>query len=520
MSKLHVRLLALILTVIGVWMVSYKVLELGLPLTPADETEVWSVEARLEFITRPGAVKLDFPILNDPPGFIVIDEDFISNNYGLATEMEKGNRLARWAVRRASGKQTLYYRAVLYQDPEANKDAGKSPPKFPEKPDYPEPYMSAVSSLLAQVRSESADIQSFTQQLLTRLNAAEPEENAAVLRDGLQSPEQIVANMVDILAGARIPARVVYGLRLKDGMRHGRLEPWLQVHDEKRWLTFNPFTSATGLPPDVVLWRYGTGPIAEIKGARSVNVEFSVARNLRELVDISRQRAKLVGSRIMDFSLYSLPIQAQNVYRVLLMIPLGAIVVVFMRTFVGIKTFGTFMPILIALAFRETEWLWGMLMFILIVALGLGLRFYLEQLKLLLVPRLSAVLIIVVLLMAGISVIGNQLGLELGLSVALFPMVILAMTIERMSLVWEESGPREALTRGVGSLVVASLGYAVMSSKTLAYQVFVFPELLLIMLAITLLAGRYTGYRLLEYWRFRALAQEQISQDKAVGTGS
>jgi hypothetical protein len=32
----------------------------------------------------------------------------------------------------------------------------------------------------------------------------------------------------------------------------------------------------------------------------------------------------------------------------------------------------------------------------------------------------------------------------------------------------------------------------------------VFPELLLIVLAVTLLLGRYTGYRLTELWRFRA----------------
>lgn len=61
----------------------------------------------------------------------------------------------------------------------------------------------------------------------------------------------------------------------------------------------------------------------------------------------------------MDFSLYTLPVHVQNVYKVLLMIPLGALVVVFMRNIIGIRTFGTFMPVLIALAFRETELLWG-----------------------------------------------------------------------------------------------------------------------------------------------------------------
>jgi hypothetical protein len=37
--------------------------------------------------------------------------------------------------------------------------------------------------------------------------------------------------------------------------------------------------------------------------------------------------------------------------------------------------------------------------------------------------------------------------------------------------------------------------------------VLVFPELLLVLLALTLLMGRYTGYRLTELMRFKALAE-------------
>jgi len=110
--------------------------------------------------------------------------------------------------------------------------------------------------------------------------------------------------------------------------------------------------------------------------------------------------------------------------------------------------------------------------------------------------------------MAGVSLVSYKLGLERGVSVALFPMVILAMTIERMSLVWEELGPVEALQQGVGSLLVAVLGYLIMSSKLLGHLAFVFPELLLVVLAATLLLGRYTGYRLTELWRFRAALRE------------
>jgi hypothetical protein len=210
---------------------------------------------------------------------------------------------------------------------------------------------------------------------------------------------------------------------------------------------------------------------------------------------------------IMRFSLFSLPVSTQNVYRVLLMIPVGAFLLALARNVIGINTFGTFMPVLIGLSFRDTGLGTGIILFTIVVALGLTVRFWLERLKLLLVPRLTAILTVVVLLMGVLSVITNDLGLHRGLSVALFPMVILTMTIERMSIVWEERGPREALSAGLGSLVTAVGAYIVMNIKLLDHLVFVFPELLLVVLGLTMLLGRYSGYRLMDLIRFRNLAQ-------------
>ena len=191
----------------------------------------------------------------------------------------------------------------------------------------------------------------------------------------------------------------------------------------------------------------------------------------------------------MDFSLFSLPIATQAVYSVLVMIPVGALVIMLLRNFVGVKTFGTFMPVLVALAFRETRLLWGLVLFAIIVSLGLLIRFYLEKLRLLLVPRLTCVLTVVVILMAGISVLSQKLDIQPGLSIALFPMVIISMTIERMSIVWEERGASEAIQEGVGSLLVAAVAYVVMDIAWLEHLVFVFPELLLLVIALTLLVG-------------------------------
>ena len=118
-------------------------------------------------------------------------------------------------------------------------------------------------------------------------------------------------------------------------------------------------------------------------------------------------------------------------------------------------------------------------------------------------------LIVVVLIMAAISVLTEKLDASAGLSIALFPMVILTMTIERMSIVWEEDGPKDAIQQGLGSLGVAMLAYLAMFNEPVKYLTFTFPELLLVLLAGTLLLGRYTGYRLVELWRFKDLAPRE-----------
>ncbi|MCP1677026.1 hypothetical protein J2T57_004200 [Natronocella acetinitrilica] len=509
MRNLHLKLLALGLCGLGVAGIWYKVDVLGLPLTADAQTMVWTVEATASLQADAGPTRVQLFIPSNPPGFNVLSEDYISGGFGLTRTGDGTNRRAEWTSRRASGSQTLYYRIQISEDQSGETVIAGPQPTFPEVPEYEEPYGFAAMTLLDNVRQESADIASFAQRLLIRYNAESPDEHVGVLRSFAEGDAEHTRNIIHILAGARIPARPVQVLSLRDQMRRGALESYLEVHNGTEWIAFNPRTGSPGYGDDTLVWHWGDAPLMEISGGRQGQVQFSAARTPRETVAVAQQQAMLGGSLLMDFSLLSLPIHTQNTYRILLLVPIGALVMVFMRNFIGVKTFGTFMPILIALAFRETELLWGIFLFTAIVAIGLLIRFYLENLKLLLVPRLAAVLIVVVVLLAAISILSHKLGLDRGLSVALFPMVILAMTIERMSLVWEEFGPGEAIQQGVGSLGVAILGYLVMFNDELAHLVFMFPEILLIILAVVLLMGRYTGYRLTEIWRFRHLIREQ-----------
>lgn len=503
MNNRHIYVLSAVLSLLAIALFVYKARVLGFPLTPQAETQVWNIEAAVSFEPGPAAVKATLRIPSLTPGFALLDENFVSRGFGLTTRNAPAGREAQWALRQASGPQTLYYRALVYRD-EAHIAEDTTPP-FPAPPVLDEPSRAAMEGLIAEVRRQSADVSSFTTELLRHISQAENDPYVSLfLKRGSTAADRARLATV-FLAGAQIPARVAHGVSLRNEAGPVRAEELLEVHDGVEWLYFNPHTLQQGLPRDFLIWWRGEDRIADIEGGSLREVTLAVQQNLLDSMLVAERRAEKVGSHSIDFSFFALPIATQAVYSVLVMIPIGALVIMLLRNFIGVKTFGTFMPVLVALAFRETRLVWGLVLFAVIVSLGLLIRFYLERLRLLLVPRLTCVLTVVVLLMAGISVLSQKLEIQPGLSIALFPMVIISMTIERMSIVWEERGASEAIQEGVGSLIVAAVAYVVMGIPWLEHLIFVFPELLLLVIAAALLAGRYTGYRLLELRRFKAL---------------
>ena len=52
MNKLHLYILAIVLTILGLGLTIYKISILGFPLMPATTTTVWNVEARVTFVGK------------------------------------------------------------------------------------------------------------------------------------------------------------------------------------------------------------------------------------------------------------------------------------------------------------------------------------------------------------------------------------------------------------------------------------------------------------------------------------
>jgi hypothetical protein len=518
MKKAHLYLLAALIALVGLGAIVYKWKVLNFPLTPTTDAEVWTVQARVEYQPRRAANKVTLQLPSNPPGFTLLDERFVAKNYSMLEETHRGAREVQWTIRRATGKQALYYRATVVRSDPASATTVEPQPRIGDPPVLEEPYATAASTLLEQVRDGSVDNGTYAQELVRRFNDANPSQEVALLSEDLDSEEARARFFVQLLALRNIPAKVVHGFELADTLSDAPMQPWLQIHNGIDWITINLRTAADGWPEDLFLWSPSREPLVSVEENPAALVSFSVSRNLADAMAVAERRLEVQNANLVNYSLLSLPLQAQGVYRILFMVPIGAFIMLLLRNLIGVKTFGTFMPVLIALAFRETELVAGVALFAIVVSLGLLVRFYLERLRLLLVPRLTAVLILVVLLMAAVSVLSNRLGIEVGLSVALFPMVIMAMTIERISVAWEERGPGLAIREAVGSLLVAAIAYLAMSWDRLEHFVFVFPEFLLILFAITLVIGRYSGYRLSELFRFRALVRESDKERAAAAT--
>ncbi|WP_432696693.1 inactive transglutaminase family protein [Marinobacterium sp. YM272] len=499
-SKAPFYITTLMLILVGIALAVLRNQSMGVPWLPGVQQPVWLVEARIDFEAWGDPVTVSLNVPDRAPGFHTLSEQAASPGYGFAITENNGDRRAEWTIREASGPQTLYFKTRLIPSeatstPSPREGAVNTPPQ-PTPVFLEEPRATAALTLIDQAGSRSSTPTSLTRELIALLNAPQPDQNTQLLL----SDTSKIQTLDQLLNYANTPARIAEGLVLEDARRAQSLQPYIQIFDGDHWVTFNPRTGEQGVPENTLLWRQQSGSLLDVIGASDSQVHFSMLRQTIPALQVARAEAD--RNNLGALSLYQLPVEQQSMFRMLLLLPFGALVVCLMRILVGIKTSGTFMPVLIAVAFVQTSLLPGLAAFISVVTLGLLMRGYLSSLNLLLVSRISTLIVLVLFITVGISVIGFQMGFSTGMTVTFFPMVILAWTIERVSILWEEEGAREVLIQGGGSLLVAVVAYLVMSSRLAEHLSFNFPELHLVVLGAILLLGQYTGYKLTELRRF------------------
>ena len=504
-AKGQVYIWAVLLSCLGIGMISYKHLAMGVPLTPGEKRDVWVVESVIEFTAHGDPVKIKTRSPGYFSNFELMDQTGASPGYGYSNTFEEPYYINTWTAREVEGSQKIYYNFSMFEYGELKKAVSGRKREF-KKPHFEASQKTAAKSVINAAWQKSADQESFVKDIIRRMQSTTPTQNVSLLKTSLSDEYKMIHLIRDLLLLKDVKSSVVKGLKLEDGHRRMSPDLYLAILNDE-WSIVNHVTGDFKMPDRVIFW--GVEPILEVEGASNSKITYSMIKSQESAKFLAIKKNLAEGSPLISFSIYSLPLEFQTLFKMLLLIPVGTLIVVVIRNLVGLSTSGTFMPVLLAIAFIETTLVKGVIILLLILMLGLLIRFYLSRMNLLLVPRISAVVICVVLLMAGISIVTFKLGFHDGVSVTLFPMIIISWTIERASILWEEHGGHEVLVKMGGSLVVSILVYAVMTNSFVKYFTFAFPECMMILLALVLLIGVYTGYRLTELYRFEPLVKKE-----------
>ena len=505
--KRPVLLLAGAFFLVPALLLGYRVAVLGYPVFPSVPGETWEIQ--MEATVGQGHSNRIALWTGLPPrgtGVTVVDEQYFSGALNFTIHSEGPNRFGIWSGPSEQEDARIFYRATL---------RFRSPGPLLTVPRRPGPYPESAG------REEIALAQSLAKRwqnlpVPTRLGAVHeaargnwgspPPSEADRLRwaaiyQKLGGPSALWL----LFRAAGLSVRLAEALPLSERV-YTKAQSYLQVWDGNRWVRYDlenlqRISVSTKVLP---LTRDGA-PAVRVTEGQLTGLRWTLAKRPSSHWRLHFDR--IVRSRhFLDrWSYFHLPAEFQETFRILLLVPIGALFIGVLRNIAGFPTFGVFMPVLMALAFRSTGLTYGLGIFAGVVTLGYFLRRSLDHLRLLLVPRLSLMLTLMISALGILALTGNRLGLREFMAVGLLPFVILTMVVERFFIIMEESGFRTALRTTLGSAAVAVICYELLNWERLQLAFFLYPELLFAVAGFQVLLGRYTGYRLSELLRFRPL---------------
>jgi hypothetical protein len=302
--------------------------------------------------------------------------------------------------------------------------------------------------------------------------------------------------LVTLLRAAHLPARMVTGVDLS---RAENMQPkyWAEVYHQDRWQSIDVEGGhLDALPPSCVPLRKGGERVIEAENAKLKGIRWRVQA-------AAPPRGLLVSQtpKLFDFmDLTRLTPGTREVLGLLLLLPLGAMTTEVLRQIVGIRTYGTFTPTLLALAAVYVDWVTAATVFALVTILGISGRALLPGLEMTRVVRLSVVFTLVASVMALVVSLLIQYDPSVDSAVVLLPIVILTTLVDRIYAIADENGPRVALFRLGWTIVAALASLLILLQKHWGEWLLAYPEIHAITVAVIILLGRYRGRRLISLY--------------------
>ncbi len=490
--------------IFAIYSMYYKVALWGLSFNPSQKANVWTIEAHISFqpTGEPIKVSIAKPTISDD--FKILDENIVAKKYSTIKD-GKNNRIIL-SAKNMSGEQNLYYQLLLFDNEQNSGKTAAAAPAKPKKPILDEQTELNMQQLISLAQEMAGDA---PQKIIRFVNQDTPDASVVALLPMKKSPQELLDTIQNALSIQGIPNRRARGIMLEESKKSFTPDYMLEAYVDGQWKLYDINTGKKGKPENFVLYQRGGISLIDVEGGENSSIQFSVMKSITSTTKLASKRAALNNQEnSFNNSIFNLPILEQNTIKWLTIFPLAILVIVLMRNVVGIQTMGTFTPMLLSMALVKTGFWPGLICFTIIVTLGLLIRALMSKFNLLLVPRISAVVIFVILMMQALTLLGFRFSLDIALSAVFFPIIIMAWIIERASITWEEDGAKNACREVINSLIVAIITYFIVSNDYIRHIMYVFNELNIVILFIVMLLGTYTGYRLTELRRFAPIIKE------------
>jgi hypothetical protein len=197
-----------------------------------------------------------------------------------------------------------------------------------------------------------------------------------------------------------------------------------------------------------------------------------------------------------------------NTIVLLLLLPFIAFIIAFSRNVIGIRGFGIFLPAALSVVFVATGPFVGIGLFLIIVVVSTMVRMILRWLKVKLqyLPRMAFILMAVVAGVLGTLFAAPAIKFPDLANVSIFAVLILVLLAEDFIRVQLGKSVKTALSLTFETLILSLISYFFLTLKPLQEYVLLNPEISLLgVAAADLILGKYTGLRVMEFYRFRKL---------------
>ena len=532
MKKITVVVTTLLIA-IPLFSLLYKSQVLKLSLIPEKVNDVWNLHMTVG--PREGGKTFSFPIPKSGPGQKISDEKFKTKDMEVFIDSSSDSSVVTWSSTENITRKFSYTARVDIK-----------PIRFKNVPkDFTEIYPKGLQEYLVEVPLDAEDESAVSLLEGAILEGSEDKTSAIrkiyyyieeelqtntdtrtiheTLSSGKGSP-LLKAKLFNVMARRRgIPSRIIVMVRMPQAKAQGedlklRFKFANEIFLTNTWIPIDTNRGHFGeRPDDFLVIHRNYEEIEKLISKKNATYSIQVERATLNRYNKAEFRKEVLQSDSVfsRLSLYRLPLPLQTMFMTILLIPLGTLVLSLARNIIGIPTFGVFTPILLTLFFKETSFGFGLLFFFVVILVGIGERYVLDKFYLLAVPRLSIMLTLVIGLMLIYTVFAADISVVSQKHLAFFPIVIVTTNIERLSIMLAEDGLINTLKTMIGTLVISILGFLLYTIPALEMFMFTNPELLLTIIGFLILIGKYKGYRLSEFLRFRDLVRQKRKQMEA-----